>query len=464
MLKTVGKTSAQVFAGLLFAALCGMAQSYTISAKPGAVNYIEGNVSLNGSPVSDKGLKSTFLNTNDTLSTDLGKAEILLTPGVFLRMGDNTQIRMVSPSLTDTQVEVVRGEIMIEATGLGKENSIQVLDHGSITTLMKNGLYRFTADDPPLAAVLDGKADVVFGASKVSLKKGKEAILSADLRAQNFDAKKDDELYAWSNVRSEYEAAASYRVARSASSGNFGGWYGYGFNGMVSPGWLYDSSFGSYAWLPGSGAFYSPFGYGFYSPGLVGYAPVVTAPVYRTGNWGRGQWNHNGTTPANGWHGRGPGNGGVMAAVPVSPNNPAAVGNVTGSPWANRAARWEARRALGAGSGFQDGAGTPAPGTAAVGTQPGMGGWRNHGANGDAGARPNAGAWHNGANNPGAGAGAGHPGNWSGGGGHPGGWSGGGGHPGGWSGGGGHPGGAAPAAGGTGGGGGGAHGGGGGHR
>jgi len=229
MMTRVGKKSAQVFAGLLLAALCGMAQSYTISAKPGAVNYIEGNAFLNGSPLSDKDLKSTFLNTNDTLATDLGKAEVLLTPGVFLRMDDNSQIRMVSASLTDTQVEVVRGEIMIEATGLNKENSIQILDHGSVTSLGKNGLYRFTADDPPRAAVLDGKAEVLFGDRKVSLKKGKEAILSADRQAQSFDTKKDDELYAWSNVRSEYDAAASYRVARSASSGNFGGWYGYGF-------------------------------------------------------------------------------------------------------------------------------------------------------------------------------------------------------------------------------------------
>ena len=113
-MKRVWQTSAAVLGGLLVAAISAMPQAYTVSAKPGAVNYIEGHAFLNGQPLSDKGLRSTFLNANDTLSTDLGKAEILLTPGVFLRIGDNSEIRMVSPSLTDTQVELKKGKAMIE--------------------------------------------------------------------------------------------------------------------------------------------------------------------------------------------------------------------------------------------------------------------------------------------------------------------------------------------------------------
>src|SRR4051812_21180248 len=109
-MKRVWKGPVLALIGLLFTAMYAMPQTYTISAKPGAVNYIEGNAFLNSNPLSDKGLKSTFLNANDTLSTDIGKAEVLLTPGVFLRLGENTQIRMISPSLENTQVEVNRGE------------------------------------------------------------------------------------------------------------------------------------------------------------------------------------------------------------------------------------------------------------------------------------------------------------------------------------------------------------------
>jgi len=311
-----------------------MPQAYTISAKPGAVNYIEGKAFRNGKPLSDKGLKSTFLDANDTLSTGLGKAEVLLTPGVFLRVGENSQISLISPSLTNTQVEVNRGEVMLEATGLVKDQSIQILNHGSSTTISKNGLYRFTANDPPMAAVLDGKASVSLQDHKVDLKKGKQVVLAGNLKPQKFDAKMEDKLYAWSNVRSEYGAAATYRVAQSAFNAGSGRWHGFGYNGFSSPGWYWNDGFSSWAWLPGSGAFYSPFGYGFYSPGLVMNAPVVIAP--------------------------GLSRNGLTAQVPINPNNPAAVGMVTASPWANHQAREEAARAM-MQSGMRTGSGAPVP-------------------------------------------------------------------------------------------------------
>ena len=77
-----------------------------------------------------KTLGKTFLNANDTLSTDSGKAEVLLTPGVFLRIGENSQIRMISPSLTNTQVEVTKGEAMLEVADFLKDNNIEILARG----------------------------------------------------------------------------------------------------------------------------------------------------------------------------------------------------------------------------------------------------------------------------------------------------------------------------------------------
>ncbi len=56
-MKRVWQGSAKVLGGLLLAAMYAMPQAYTISARPGAINYIEGNAFLNGSPVSEKALK-----------------------------------------------------------------------------------------------------------------------------------------------------------------------------------------------------------------------------------------------------------------------------------------------------------------------------------------------------------------------------------------------------------------------
>jgi uncharacterized membrane protein YgcG len=367
-MKRVWKRPAQLLSGLLLVAMYAMPQAYTVSAKPGAINYIEGEAFLNNDPLSDKGLRAKFLSANDVLSTDHGKAEVLLSPGVFLRLGENSQVRMISPSLLDPQVDVNRGEVMVEAAGLIKGNNVHVLDHGSTTIIDKNGLYRFTANDPPTAAVLDGKALVTFGDRKVNLKKGRETILAENLKDEKFDTKKDDELYAWSNVRSAYEAAASYRVSQTAYNSGLG----VGLNGFYNPGWYWDNGFSSWAWLPGTGAFYSPFGYGFYSPGLIPYAPVVTVPVYRGGVYVQGR-NH--PVPGNGWHGHPVPTGtvvganGIVTKVPISPRNPPAVGATAfaGSPWANHAARMEAARSWAASGGFHTGSGAPAPGFAGRG-------------------------------------------------------------------------------------------------
>jgi hypothetical protein len=307
-----------------------MPQAYTVSARPGAVNYIEGNAALNGTEISQKTLGKTFLNANDTLSTEVGKAEVLLTPGVFLRIGDNSQIRMVSPSLTNTQVEVVKGEAMLEVANLVKDNNIEILDRGGSLRIEKTGLYRATADNPPTAAVLDGKAELTDGDKKIELGKGHEAVITPDLKVQKFNSKKEDDLYAWSNVRSAYDAGASYSAVRNVAVNgfNYGGWgypyggFGYGFGGMYGPGWFYNGLWDSWAWMPGDGYFFSPFGWGFYSPAYIAYAPIVYAPV-----------------------------GGRTAPVPVSTKNPPAIGKTAAalrSPAALSAARAQTARTLGA--------------------------------------------------------------------------------------------------------------------
>src|SRR5436305_9701974 len=117
-MKDLGTRTACLLAGLIVATGYATPQAYTLSAKPGAVNYVEGAAYLNGTPVNEQYLKTTFLNANDILSTDLGKAEVLLAPGVFLRVGDNSKVRMVSPSLVAAQVEVLIGEVLVEATAL----------------------------------------------------------------------------------------------------------------------------------------------------------------------------------------------------------------------------------------------------------------------------------------------------------------------------------------------------------
>jgi len=104
--------------------------------------------------------------------------------------------------------------------------------------------------------VYDGKAQVRENDRTIDLKKGKETAVSA-LHADKFDRNEVDDLYNWSNLRSQYLSQASAASARTYLVGGIG-WAG--------GGWYWNPYFSSYSYLPGDGFLYSPFGYGFYSP------------------------------------------------------------------------------------------------------------------------------------------------------------------------------------------------------
>jgi hypothetical protein len=257
-----------------------MAGAQAAVARPGTVNYAEGQVTLNGQSVQPKQLGSTEVNPGQVLQTQDGKAEMLLTPGVFFRLGANSAVRMVSPSLTDTRVELLRGRALLDVARLEKENHLAVLDNGVRTTIEKQGLYKFDASQP-LVAVYDGKASVQLDDRSVEVKKGRElALMNADgsnsrLKPDKFNTKETDDLYAWSRLRSEYNARANMASAQMVVVDNPGWWYG--------TGWYWNPWFSTWAFLPGSGFFYDPFGFGFYSPAYWYYnAPVFYYSPGRT--------------------------------------------------------------------------------------------------------------------------------------------------------------------------------------
>src|ERR1700722_2004251 len=76
------------------------------SAIPGTLNYVEGQAAVAGQTVTPRDVGSVQLQPNQVLETGQGRAELLLTPGVFLRVGDNSAVRLISPGLADTRVEV----------------------------------------------------------------------------------------------------------------------------------------------------------------------------------------------------------------------------------------------------------------------------------------------------------------------------------------------------------------------
>jgi FecR-like protein len=245
-------------------------------ALPGTLNYVEGQASIGDEVLNSKSVGSVDLAVGQTLTTGTGKAEVLMTPGVFFRLGDNSAATLVSPSLTDTELALGKGQAMVEVDDIHKDNLLRVQQDGASTQLLKTGIYGFDATNGKVR-VFKGEALVQDGDRQVTLKAGHELTLNANsggnLKTAKFDKAEyqETDLYRFSNLRSQYTAEANVNAASL---------YWPGGPGWVGAGWYWDPAFYGYTWIPGDGFFTGPFGWGFYSPLWVSYSPYYRGYPY----------------------------------------------------------------------------------------------------------------------------------------------------------------------------------------
>jgi len=245
-----------------------------ISAHSGVVHYIEGDVSIDGTAIHPKFAEFPDVKPGQLVATVEGRAEILLTPGVFLRMAENSSVRMLSNALADTRLEVVSGSALVEVGELLEHNAISFKASGVNMELAKKGLYRIDAS-PANLRVYQGQARVISGLESLTVHKGHQIDLDTaklsdtKLEDAKFDAKETDAFYRWSSRRAEYVSAANVISARVTSNSD----YSSGFSN--NPGaWSWNPYFGMFTFLPANGVYWSPFGSPFYSPAMAWAAYV----------------------------------------------------------------------------------------------------------------------------------------------------------------------------------------------
>jgi hypothetical protein len=262
---------------LAFIALAAapLAAQNLISAKSGLVHYVEGDVLLAGKPVETKmGVFST-MKPGETLATGLGRAEVLLAPGVFLRLAENSQIKMVNAELSDTRLELISGSAIVEAAESIKENKTTIAAAGRDVEIRKDGVYTIDAER---VRVWDGEAAV----GTMVVKGGRELALTGDAKPAKFDDEATDSLYRWAKRRSGYIALANLSGAKSIYDDSPNSWR--------TNGWYFNSLLGMYTYVPGSGRWNSPFGWAFFSPVQVVrfYEPVFYGGGAMGGGMGSG--------------------------------------------------------------------------------------------------------------------------------------------------------------------------------
>jgi hypothetical protein len=244
----------------------------TISTHSGVIQFTSGAVFLDDNEVHKTTTNSLEMKRGSVLRTgDGGNAEVLLTPGVFLRLAPDTSVRMDANSLADTRVALLSGSAMVECDELLEGNSVSFTIADKKIEFRKNGLFRLEANPPAIAAI-KGEA-FVAGDVNMTVKKGKLLQLdSAVPQVSKLHLNKKDELYEFSDARSADSAYATGVTASSLFSS------GYTCGGLSS--WYYMSPVGMYSYLPCSGSFASPFGYYFLglNNGYLWNGPYYYAP------------------------------------------------------------------------------------------------------------------------------------------------------------------------------------------
>ena len=299
--------------GLLCAGVLCAPAFGAIPARPGTVNYIEGAASIDGAPLHTSDIGSAALNTGQVLKTAQGRAEILLAPGVFLRLDDRSAVKMITPGLTLTQVELEQGRGGVEVDEIYPHNNIRVIVGGVQTQLLKPGYYEFVAGDA-MARVFKGEATVELSSGKYTVVKGHRqfALLGgAQARPVKFDAKAAmDDFYRWGELRSQYLLEANNQMSdHYANAVNFyPGWYwdpymwDYAYIGL-DPYWSPYFDFGFFPWWGGGGGYY---GGGHYGHGH-GHGGGYAAHGNGVGSGGHGE---HGAGGFGGGHAGGSGGGG----------------------------------------------------------------------------------------------------------------------------------------------------------
>ncbi|MDP9113249.1 MAG: FecR domain-containing protein [Acidobacteriota bacterium] len=127
----------------------------TGSARPWTMNAITGEVSINGAPVNPFNAAPLTLEPGRRIRTGQGMAEILLSPGSFLRIGKWSELLLENTGTCEIRTRLQRGEALVEVLDPGAALTVE---QDGVTAIVRNpGLYEFN-QERSVVAVYAGQA------------------------------------------------------------------------------------------------------------------------------------------------------------------------------------------------------------------------------------------------------------------------------------------------------------------
>lgn len=239
------------------------------------VNAVSGQVMVKRAGQAPQLLTSQDdLASGDVVKTGSGsQAEILLNPGTYLRLAEESEFEMVDNSLDTLLVKLIKGSAIIEATGPGEvELRIPIITEQQKMTIVRAGIYRINVR-PGVTELFVRKGRMALNGDRDIIKSGKKITFSrAGQSIAKLEKTENDEFDDWSKLRGQTLARANVKLSARTLNGflassswnrldaRFGRW------GL----WTWSPFSSCYTFLPFYGGWGSPYGsnYGLFAPGF----------------------------------------------------------------------------------------------------------------------------------------------------------------------------------------------------
>jgi hypothetical protein len=224
--------------------IAALLMQYVVSVKAGLVNHVQGTANI-------AEMETARVDRPIQTGTD-GYVEVLLRPGSFLRLGENSEAVIDDADLAKVRLTVTRGPAVIEVVEISSEFPITVSTGNLTTKISSSGIFRF---EDGTATVIQGK--LKSADSKLTYEKGWQLFFKDNYRARKAAKIQVTSLDVYSQARSEQIARANYSLASSLNGPSSYGVYDL---------WLFSPQFGMYTFIP-HGGFRSHYGHQYYGIG-----------------------------------------------------------------------------------------------------------------------------------------------------------------------------------------------------
>ena len=245
----------------------GMPLPSAAPAQPGTLNAITGEVWLNATRVNSASSSLGRLEAGGTLKTGKGMAEILLSPGSFLRLGARSEFTLENRGTLEIRGKLTQGEALLEVVEANSALAMEL--NGMSARPRKPGLYN-VSEKRALIAVYAGESQLNKDDKQLVVDTG-GGVGTRRFRVFRTSPDPGSELFAWSRSRAEQlsnESRASVQENTGAAQ-------------LTGPQWHWDPWAASYTFLCTSGFVTGPFGWPYFSPGFT----PGSIPAHRGDSW-----------------------------------------------------------------------------------------------------------------------------------------------------------------------------------